>query len=197
MTIKAQVSTLGPDHPVTLACRSNLALAYYSAGRRSDAINLYESTIKAQESTLGPDHPGTRKTRAALMRRYYETGLFERALPFYLHEYQSALGAHGPQHISTLLASRDLGEIYARLRRYDQAEPLFLEALAGLEDRPGTDPIVVLTKRYLANMYAAQGRFAQVQQVSRGTRDCDKKDKEAKCRTRPGSQHGPSEADKP
>jgi eukaryotic-like serine/threonine-protein kinase len=192
VTIKAQVSKLGPDHPVTLACRSNLALAYYSAGRRADAINLYESTIKAQESTLGADHPNTQKTRAALKRRYYETGLFERALPLYLHEYQSALGEHGPRHISTLLAIRDLGEIYAQLRRYDQAEPLFLEALAGLEDRPGNDPIVVLTKRYLANMYAAQGRFTQVQQASRGTRDWDKKDKEAKCRTKPGSRHGSS-----
>ena len=132
------------------------------------------------------------KTRAALKRRYYETGLFERALPLYLHEYQSALGEHGPRHISTLLAIRDLGEIYAQLRRYDQAEPLFLEALAGLEDRPGNDPIVVLTKRYLANMYAAQGRVTQVQQASRGTRDWDKKDKEAKCRTKPGSRHGSS-----
>jgi eukaryotic-like serine/threonine-protein kinase len=192
LTIKTLASTLGMDHPTTLKCRSNLAVAYYSAGRRAEAISLFESTIKAQEAKLAPDHPDTQKTRAALMRRYYDTGLFERALPFYLHEYQSALGQHGPQHISTLLAIRDLGEIYARLRRYDQAEPLLLEALAGLEDRPGNDPIVLLTKRYLANMYAAQGRFAQVQQVSRGTRGWDGKDKEAKCRTKSGSRHGPS-----
>jgi eukaryotic-like serine/threonine-protein kinase len=192
VTIKALVSTLGIDHPTTLKCRSNLAVAYYSAGRRAEAINLFESTIKAQETKLAPDHPDTQKTRAALKRRYYETGLFERALPLYMQEYQSALGEHGPRHISTLLAIRDLGEIYTRLRRYDQAEPLLLEALAGLEDRPGNDPIVALTKRYLANMYAAQGRFAQVQQESRGTRDWDKKDKEAKCRTKPGSRHGPS-----
>ena len=196
-TINAQVSTLGPDHPITLDCRSNLAVAYFLSGRRADAINLFESTLKAKESTLGPEHPSTQKTRTALGRRCYESGLFERALPLYLHEYQTALGEHGPRHISTLLAIRDLGEVYARLRRDDQAEPLFLEALAGLSDRPGNDPIVVLTKRYQANMYAAQGRLAEVQQISRGTRDWAKKDKEAKCRTKPGSRHGPSWPDEP
>ena len=132
------------------------------------------------------------------MRRYRETAvLFERALPLYLREYHSTLGEYGPRHINTLLAIRDLGEIYAQLRRYDQAEPLFLEALAGLEDRPGNDPIVVLTKRYLANMYAAQGRFAQAHELSRRTQDWGKNNKEAESRTGPGSGHWPAEPDKP
>jgi serine/threonine protein kinase len=157
-TIKAQEATLGTDHPMTLACRSNLALAYYTAGRTAQAISLYEATIKGQEATLGLDHPATQKTRAALMRRYHQLGLFERALPLYLHQYQFTLSVHGPRHIDTVLAMRDLAEIYTRLRRYDQAEPLFVSSLAGLDDRPGSDPIVVLTKRYLANMYQAQGK---------------------------------------
>ena len=54
---------------------------------------------------------------------------------------------------------RDLAEVYSRLKRYSQAEPLFLRALEGLEGRPKDDPIVVLTKCYLADMYAAQKRY--------------------------------------
>jgi hypothetical protein len=54
---------------------------------------------------------------------------------------------------------RDLAEVYSRLARYGEAELLFLKALEGLQGRPKDDPIVVLTKSYLANMYAAQQRY--------------------------------------
>ena len=37
-----QLRVLGPNHPDTLASRNNLALAYESAGRLDEAIDLYE-----------------------------------------------------------------------------------------------------------------------------------------------------------
>jgi serine/threonine protein kinase/tetratricopeptide (TPR) repeat protein len=178
VTIKAEESALGPEHPITLACRSNLALAYFAAGRITDAINVYEPTIKAQESTLGLDHPGTQKTRATMMKLCYQRGLFDRALPLYEYQYRSALRKHGPQHIDTTLAARDLAEIYARLRRYDEAQPLFLESLAGMKDRPDSDPIVVLTKAYLAKMHEAQVKYAQVEQPAHASQNLGDKDRQ-------------------
>ena len=132
--------------------RDNLADIYQAAGRTALALKL----LDFQESTLKPDHPDTQKTRVGLMRRCYQWGLFDRALPHYLHQYRSSLAEHGPRHIDTILAKRNLAEVYAQLRRYDEAEPLFLESLADLADRSRNDPIVVLTARYLANMYEAR-----------------------------------------
>ena len=41
-TLALRQAKLGPDHPLTLASRNNLAGAYYSAGRLPEAIALHE-----------------------------------------------------------------------------------------------------------------------------------------------------------
>ncbi len=166
-TLKVQLSKFGPDHPDTLVSRDSLTTAYLAAGRTAQAISLLEATLKLRESKLGPDRPETRTTRHRLMRCYYSSGQFEKALPFYLQNYRYCIGTQGPRHIDTLLAMRDLGEVYSQLRRHGEAEPLFVDALAGLRDRPKNDPIVVLTETYLANMYQAQGRFDRAEQLFR------------------------------
>ena len=162
--LAALASRLGPGHSDTLNMRNNLADLYQAAGRTAEAVKMLE----VLEANLGPDRPDTRMTRLGLMRHYHQLGLFERALPLYLQQYRSCLGEHGPRHIDTIIAMRDLAEIYACLRRYDEAEPLFLASLAGLEDRPKTDPIVVLTEHYLVHMYEAQGRHAHAEPLLRG-----------------------------
>uniref|UniRef100_UPI0005933943 tetratricopeptide repeat protein n=1 Tax=Nocardia paucivorans TaxID=114259 RepID=UPI0005933943 len=60
------------EHPDTLTSRNNLATAYHSAGRLTEAIELYERTLTAAEQILGPDHPDTAVVRdnlAAARRR--------------------------------------------------------------------------------------------------------------------------------
>ena len=195
-TLAALESTLGPDHPDTIATRNNLATAYRSTGRKSDTVKLYEAALRQLESKLGPDHALTMTIRGnliaayhsagrislaiklleaqesnlrpdrtdaqtaklSIMRRYFQLGAFEKALPHYLQHYQSCLREHGARHIETILARRDLAEVYSRLGRYDDAEPLFVRSLTDLEDRPRNDPIVVLTEKYLENMYKAWGK---------------------------------------
>ena len=44
---------LGPDHPVTLAVRNNLASAYKSVGRFAEAIELYEQVLDECKRLLG------------------------------------------------------------------------------------------------------------------------------------------------
>ena len=57
---------LGPDHPITLAARSNLAVAYKQAGHLSTAIDIYEALLTDRTRILGPDHPHTLITRSHL-----------------------------------------------------------------------------------------------------------------------------------
>jgi Tetratricopeptide repeat len=57
---------LGADHPDTLARRANLAHAYYSAGRLSDATTLLRDTVARCERTLPPGDPFTETVRESL-----------------------------------------------------------------------------------------------------------------------------------
>ena len=43
-SLKVRKARLGPDHPITLAGMSNLALAYKSTGKPDQALPLFEST---------------------------------------------------------------------------------------------------------------------------------------------------------
>ena len=63
LVLAARGRMLGPDHPDTLASMNNLAVAYHEAGRRSEAVKLFEKTLAAYERLLGSDHPGTVASR--------------------------------------------------------------------------------------------------------------------------------------
>jgi tetratricopeptide (TPR) repeat protein len=70
-----------PDVPEILAMRNNLAAAYYSAGRLSEAIPLYERTLADRERVLGADNPGTIGSRNNLAAAYRSAGRLSEAIP--------------------------------------------------------------------------------------------------------------------
>ena len=61
---------LGPTHPETLACRSELAAAYEMDGRLDEAISLYAHTLAIRERVLGAQHPDTISSRSDLAVAY-------------------------------------------------------------------------------------------------------------------------------
>jgi hypothetical protein len=58
--------TIGADHPTTLACRADLARAYYATGRLGDAMALLNDIIARGERALPPGDPLTQKMRETL-----------------------------------------------------------------------------------------------------------------------------------
>ncbi|SOD60733.1 Tetratricopeptide repeat-containing protein [Streptomyces zhaozhouensis] len=64
-------ATLGPGHPTTGACLSNLATTHWALGRRVEALAMAERWVAVLEATLGPDHPDTvlRLRNVSLYRR--------------------------------------------------------------------------------------------------------------------------------
>jgi hypothetical protein len=67
-------NVFGGDHPHTLGSRSNLANAYWSAGRTGEAVRLHERTLADRERLLGPDHPDTLASRNNLAIAYQAAG---------------------------------------------------------------------------------------------------------------------------
>jgi hypothetical protein len=57
---------LGPDHPDTLATRANLAHAYHTMGRISEASKMLESALADCERVLAPGDPLTVAVRESL-----------------------------------------------------------------------------------------------------------------------------------
>jgi tetratricopeptide (TPR) repeat protein len=108
---------LGGDHPGTLASRNNLALAYESAGRLGEAIELYEATLAEYERVLGGDHPGTLRSRNNLAVAYEHDGRRSEALAVAEHAFLVAERVLDSDHPVRQRLSRDVG----RLRQ--SAEP--------------------------------------------------------------------------
>ena len=62
-TLADSVRVLGEDHTHTLTSRNNFAFAYHAAGRRGEAILLFEANLADRVRVLGGDHPDTLTSR--------------------------------------------------------------------------------------------------------------------------------------
>jgi hypothetical protein len=65
---------VGPDNPDTLARCANLASAYYSVGRLTDALTLLRDTLARCERILPPGDPLTVAVRESLTNLAGHTG---------------------------------------------------------------------------------------------------------------------------
>ncbi|MCK9879194.1 tetratricopeptide repeat protein, partial [Frankia sp. Ag45/Mut15] len=61
----------------------NLAYAYQTAGRLTDATDLYEQTLTDSTRILGPDHPNTLTSRNNLAYAYETAGRLTDATDLY------------------------------------------------------------------------------------------------------------------
>jgi hypothetical protein len=130
---------LGADHPDSLASRNNLAYAYRSAGRVSEAIVLYEQTLTDRERVLGADHPSTLTSRNDLAGAYESAGRVSEAIALYeqtLTESERVLGA---DHLSTLTSRNNLAYAYRSAGQVSEAIALYEQTLADCERILGPD----------------------------------------------------------
>ena len=134
-----QRGSLGPDHPKTLESRNNLAVAYYAAGRLSEAIALFEATLKTAETKLGPDHPDTLKSRNNLADGLPGRRPHRRGHPRCTRQTLKLMEAKlGPDHPDTLTEPQQPRRAYRAAGRIAEAIALH-EAdaqAAGGEARP-------------------------------------------------------------
>jgi len=103
---------LGPDHPDTLASRSNLAEAYRVAGRTAEAIRLHEQTLAGRERVLGPDHPDTLSSRNNLALAYQAADRYAEAIPLFEQTLADRERVLGPDHPATLSSRNNLAHAY-------------------------------------------------------------------------------------
>ena len=153
---------LGPDHPVALTVRSNLAGAYDSAGRFGEAIELFEQVLAERKRLLGADHPDTLGTRNNLAYAYRSVGRFDEAIDAWEELLPDCQGVLGPDHPDTLTVRNNLAVAYYSVGRFGEAIELFEQVLAERKRLLGADhPDMLNTRNNLAGAYLSVGRLAE------------------------------------
>jgi tetratricopeptide (TPR) repeat protein len=167
---------LGAEHPDTLSSRSNLAVAYWAAGRTAEAVVLYEWVLADCERLLGAEYPDTLTARNNLALAYQDAGrtaeavvLLEQALAVF----ERLLGA---EHPDTLTSRSNLASAYADSGRTAEAVVLYERVLADRERLLGAEhPDTLTSRNNLAMAYAAAGRTAEaVVLLERALADCER-----------------------
>ncbi len=159
-TLKARETKLGPDHPHTLNSRSNLARAYLTAGRTSEAIALHETTLKLRESKLGRDHPQTIYSRSELGAAYWTVGRLDRSVPLFEDSLKLHESKLGPDHVNTLITMVNLGSNYTDAGRLEEGTGLMEQAIVRARTRYGSiPPSLEFAEAELAIAYDRARRF--------------------------------------
>ena len=164
VAVDALEGLLGPDHPDTLASRSNLAGAYESAGRLTEAITLYEQVLPDRIRVLGEDHPDTLTSRNNLAYAYESAGRLTEAITLYEQVLPDRIRVLGEDHPDTLTSRNNLAYAYESAGRLTEAITLYEQVLPDRirvlgEDHPLTKTVRENLKAARAGAGAARGRL--------------------------------------
>ncbi len=167
---------LGETHPDTLTSRNNLAAAYDTAGRLSEAIPLYERTLADRERVLGETHPDTLGSRNNLAYAYRAAGRLAEAIPLYERTLADCERVLGETHPDTLTSRNNLAYAYQAAGRLAEAIPLYERTLADRERVLGeTHPDTLGSRNNLAAAYDTAGRLSEaIPLYERTLADCER-----------------------
>ena len=153
---------LGPDHPDTLASRNNLAGAYKSAGRLTEAIALYEQVLTDRTRVLGEGHPHTLASCNNLAGAYESAGRLTEAITLYEQVLTDRTRILGEDHPHTLATRNNLAYAYQAAGRLTEAIALYEQVLTDTTRVLGEDhPNTLASRNNLAYAYQAAGRLTE------------------------------------
>ncbi|MEU7075887.1 tetratricopeptide repeat-containing protein [Streptomyces narbonensis] len=149
---------LGPEHPTTLGCRTNLSACHAVEGRVGEAMALTESVLVDRERVLGPGHPDTLAARANVAVAIAGAGHLGEAV--LMTEQVLADGERaGLEDRDTLPTRLHLAELYREVGRVGEAVVLAERILADSERVLGADhPDLPHARSVVADCYMDAGR---------------------------------------
>jgi tetratricopeptide (TPR) repeat protein len=152
---------LGPEHPETLLCLSNLADLLQYQGNLARARPLCERALAIRERVCGVDHPDTAESLNNLAHLLQAQGEPHRARPLYERALAICEKVHGPWGEITAACLNNLGKLHRDLGDPTGAYPLFKRALAIREKAHGSEhPMTALSLNNLAFVLKDQGDLA-------------------------------------
>ena len=173
-TVDVLQELLGENHPDTLTSRNNLAGAYESAGRLTEAITLYEQVLTDRTRTLGEDHPRTLTSRNNLAHAYHAAGRLTEAIALYEQVLTDRIRVLGEDHPDTLTSCNNLAYAYHAAGRLIEAITLYYKNLRDSIRVLGEDhPRTLASRNNFAHAYHAAGRLTEaITLYEQVTKDC-------------------------
>lgn len=138
-------SSLGPDHPTTLALAAMLTSVLAWSGEGRPAVDLGEDTLRRCRDTLGPDDPVTLGTATYLTSALAWVGEADRAAVLGHETLQRCRDTLGPDHPTTLASAGQWAFTLLGLGRLAAAGDLTVHTVARSTAVLGPDHPVTLT----------------------------------------------------
>ena len=162
VAVDALEGLLGPDHPDTLTSRNNLAYAYESVGRLTEAITLFEQVLTDSIRVLGEDHPDTLASRNNLAGAYESVGRLTEAITLFEQVLPDRIRVLGEDHPDTLTSRNNLAYAYLLMGRTGEAITLFEQVLTDRIRVLGEDhPDALTSRNNLAYAHKSAGRLTE------------------------------------
>jgi tetratricopeptide (TPR) repeat protein len=134
-----RTETLGPDHPLTLACLQVEGILYNERGFPEDAERTYKLVIEKRKQTIGTYHVGTLNAMSDLGNLYLHQMRYEEAAAILEEERGLCETLLGNDHYNTLVTLTNLANAYIGLGKDEAAQGLLERALFGLRLTFGED----------------------------------------------------------
>lgn len=151
---------LGVEHSETLNSYGNLAHAYETAGRVSEAIALLETALAIRVRVQGSEHPDTMTSRHNLASAYKSVGRLDKAIALHERARDDCVRVLGEDHPDTLRSRNNLANAYHSAGRLDEAIPLYERTLAQRERVLGSGhPETMTSRNNLASAYESAGQL--------------------------------------
>ena len=120
---------LGPEHPLSLRARSDLAASLMLTGEQSEAVALYRDVHTTWSHLRGREHPVTLDSAHMLGTVLRHQGQLDEAREWLLDTLTIRRQVLGEGHPLTLATRNELATVLQELKRFDEAEPLFRNVL--------------------------------------------------------------------
>ena len=158
VVLEAASATRTDDPAVLTACAS-LGLAYWEAGRTSDAIAVDERVLADRERLLGDEHPDTLLARANLAASYHQAGRTDDAIAIQERVLADRERLLGDEHPDTLRVRANLAVSSQQAGRTDDAIAIKQRVLGDSERLLGDEhPDTLRARANLAVSYWQAGR---------------------------------------
>ena len=123
------MSTLGPDHTVTLMTQLNLALVLFKEGHVRDAERIQRETLATELRVHGPENPDTLTTETDLAETLLRERRYTEAETLARETFAIQRRTLGSQHPDTLETLQQLGTAMAFSDQYAEASKLFRDVI--------------------------------------------------------------------
>src|SRR5262249_26383457 len=145
-----------------LSALNNLATAYQSAGRFTEALGLFKEALAGYNATLGPEHVSTVILTNNLASAYREVGRLAEALPMLEQSLAQVKAKLGPDNPNTLMSMYNLARAYLDAKPA-RAESFLREYLAIRQRKTPDDWRTFETRSLLGASLLSQMKCAEAE----------------------------------